>query len=325
MSIKLSYSAVSTYLTCPYKFKLERIDKVPQDRAGSPLFFGTSIDQASGIIFNDKINDIVEYQEFDRERMKRVFYHSLTYANFNDTVINTSLSPLAKYSKADFDLRLLKEDDKVKIVERANQLQFELSQDDIVLFVEECQEKGKVLDTEELKLYNFIGHLCLYRKGKLMLDALKAWSDLNVKEVLSTQRYFRIANEEGDFYSGLLDLEAIMMDGKQWTIDLKTASNPKSQYPDNCIDDATQLHSYAEVSVRNVGYLVLGKSIRVKEPKVDLRTVCGKVTDEMIDKTFDKIDGVLQAVKREEFPKNFDACFQFGQKCVHWQRCRGIK
>jgi hypothetical protein len=319
--INLSYSAISTYLTCSEKYRLERVEKIPQEYAKTPLWFGSSIDSASSVIFNDKINDFFEYEEYSWDRAVRNFEHSLTYVRFNDKMIDTRYNKLVRYSKADFDLRLLQDEDLEKIRMRSLELEFEdFDKPTMEEFVEYCQGIKGEMDELDLLMYNYIGYHCLYRKGLLLLKAIKDWSDKNVKEVISTQRYFRITNEDGDNYSGLLDLEAILNDGKQYTIDLKTASNPKQQYPENCIDTSMQLHSYAEVGSKLVGYLVLGKSIRVKEPKVDLREVYGEVTDEMLDKSFDIIDNVMQDIKSGKFEKNRDGCFSFGP-CPHMSRC----
>lgn len=324
MSIKLSYSAVSTYLSCGEKYRLERIEKIPMELANSPLWFGSSIDRASEVIFSDKINDLAQYQEYDRNKMLDVFVHALTYINFNDKMIDTRFNDKVRYSKNDLDIRLLDKEDINNIIIRSKELGFEeLTRDDLAEFVEFCQGVKSGLDLEDQLLYNYIGHHCLLRKGILLLDALKDWSDKKLKEVISIQRYFRIVDHEGNAYSGLLDLEAILNDDdRRWVLDLKTASNAKAQYPDNIIDSSMQLAGYAEVSSKNAGYIVLDKNIRVREPRVHLREVYGEVSEELIEKTFDKIEFVLENVKAGIFEKNPDSCFQWG-KCQHYTRCFG--
>lgn len=323
MPINLSYSAVNLYLGCPEKFRLERIEKVPMDLCRSPLFFGSACDQASEVIFCDKINDFGQYEEYSEERLVKVFAHALTYVNFNNSIIDSRYHPLVRYSKADLDLRLLEQEDIDKIVARAKELEFadfdRKTMEEFVQFVQGI--KYGVDDLDQL-LYNYIGYHCLYRKGLLLLKALKDWSDKNVKETISVQRYFEIVNENGDKYRGLLDLEAILYNREGTiTLDLKTASNAVAQYPDNVIDTAMQLHSYAEVGSKNVGYVVLDKSIRVNEPKVRIREVYGYVTEEMLEKTFDVIENVLYNVNAGNFPKNPDNCWSYGQSCQFYKNC----
>lgn len=323
MPINLSYSAVSTYLTCAEKFRMERIEKVPMDLCRSPLTFGSAIDQASEVIFCDKINDFGQYEEYSEERLVKVFAHALTYVNFNNSIIDSRYHPLVRYSKADLDLRLLEQEDIDKIVARSKELEFEdFDRETMEEFVSYIQGIKYGVDDLDQLLYNYIGYHCLYRKGLLLLKALKDWSDKNVKETISVQRYFEIVNDNGDKYRGLLDLECTFYEREgSWIMDLKTASNPLAQYPDNIIEDASQLHSYAEVGSKNVGYIILGKNILVKEPKVKVREVYGYVTEEMLEKTFDKIQLVLDNVNAGKFPKSPDNCFQFGSRCQHYKSC----
>ena len=42
----LSYSAISTYLTCPLKYKFHYIDQLPPAFTSSSLAFGSSIHEA---------------------------------------------------------------------------------------------------------------------------------------------------------------------------------------------------------------------------------------------------------------------------------------
>lgn len=302
---------------------MERIEKVPMDLCRSPLTFGSAIDQASEVIFCDKINDFGQYEEYSEERLVKVFTHALTYVNFNNSIIDSRYHPLVRYSKADLDLRLLEQDDIDKIVARAKELDFEDFDGNVIEeFTQFCQGIKYGLEDFDQLLYNYIGYHCLYRKGLLMLKALKEWSDKNVKETISVQRYFEIVNENGDKYRGLLDLEAILYDREgQWTIDLKTSANAKQSYPDNIIETAMQLHSYAEVGSKQIAYLVLDKNILVKEPRVKVREVYGYATEEMLEKTFDTIEKVLSNVNAGNFPKNPDACWGYGVRCSHYKNC----
>ncbi|MGE4302001.1 MAG: PD-(D/E)XK nuclease family protein, partial [Victivallaceae bacterium] len=60
-----SYSAFSTYLTCPLKFRFQYIDGIPPERTGSCFAFGRAIhaalsEYAIRVVTPDEVEDIFE-------------------------------------------------------------------------------------------------------------------------------------------------------------------------------------------------------------------------------------------------------------------------
>lgn len=312
-----SYSSLSTYMECGMKYKLLYIDNLTEDCLHSHFFLGHSLDEASSVIFQDKMKD--NPVPFDRNRMIESYIESSKKHRHLGVEVDIPKNPLVNYSKGQVQIELLEQEDADAIFEYADELEFEL--DSIESYVEHCQGKGVVLSDGEKSLYNYICWHTYMRKAIMLLDELKKWSDENIKEVISIQRKFEIENEEGDILVGYMDLEAVMMDDSFRLLDLKTASNPKAQYPDGCIDTAMQLHIYSQESSNLVGYVILDKAIRVREPRVRTRTVLGEVSEEVLDETFEMIDNAIQGIKAGEFEKNKDACFAYGSKCFGWNYC----
>lgn len=320
--IRLSYSAIEVYNTCSEKFRLERILKLVPTSIATPLFLGSAFDQASEVIFKAKMkgSDDKYLSVFSQDEMVANFHQALSVIDYQGDKINITKSTKVKYSKADVLPELLEPED----IEAINKylIEKEIELDSIEEYVEYFKAKKERIE-EEVEIYNYIGWLCLYRKGLMMLDALKEWSDNNILEIKSIQNYFKIMNEENDTFSGLSDLEAILIDDPNTvvTIDLKTSSNPKQQYPDNCIETSKQLAIYSETTGNEkVGYLIVSKDIKKRKPRVQIRTVFGKIEAKQRDEVFEIIDNTLQNVKLGKFEKNTDACWQFG-KCSMYDYC----
>jgi len=81
-----------------------------------------------------------------------------------------------------------------------------------------------------------------------------------------------------------------------------------------------QLHIYSQEAYPQVGYVILDKMIRKREPRARVREVYGEVTEEMLDSTFDTIDEVLHNIMDKEFPKNMNSCYRYG-KCGFYDLC----
>ena len=317
--INLSYSAVDSYLSCSEKFRLERIEKLMPEVTGMALIFGKAIDEASEIIFRDKMKTD-QYLKFDRKVMMSLLKYRLTNVEYQGKTIYGVTSTKIKYSKADVQPELLLPSDIISIRNYLDTKGLEV--ENIYQYIEYFKDK-KSPDDEEIELYNYIAHHALFRKGELMLDVLKEWADNNLIEVKSFQRFFQIENDEGDVLRGLIDLEAILKSApnKVITIDLKTATNAVKQYPDDIISRSKQLAIYSEFSTSDVGYLILDKEIKKREPRVRLREVYGVANDELKDEVFDRIDEALMGIKAGKFEKNLDNCFAFG-KCFAYDLCR---
>lgn len=316
-TMQVSYSAIDTYLSCSEKYRLERILKIIPDTINTAFMFGKSIDSASEVIFKPFMKD---GPTFDREEMLKVFKEQLTNIDYQGEILYAPTHPKVKYSKADVQAELLEYDDNKAIREFVETT--DLILDHIPKFIDYFKDT-KIKIEDEVIVYNFIAWHCLYRKGILMLDALKKWADENVKEVISLQRKIEIINDNGDNLVGYIDLEAVLKsDNILRTIDLKTASQPKQQYPDHKISESMQLAIYAECSQPEVGYVILDKVIKKKAPRVAIRELRGTITEEQLDETFETIDKAMSGIRAGKFEKNTDSCFAYG-KCSFYNLCHG--
>lgn len=319
--LNVSYSKLSTYNQCPYKYKLQYKDYIIPEYIPSPFFVGTALDEASSVILKSKMKG-TEYEEFSYIKMIEVFTRFMTEYKFQLEDIYLPTSHLPKYAKSDMSLELLDIDD-------INDIEIFMSErgidSPIMEFIENmysAMKKGRHNVTQsDLEVYNYIIWLSLFTRGKMMLDTLKTWIDDNVEEVHSIQRKFKITNEEGDNLNGAMDIECTMKDGIKRVLDLKTAAQPKATYPDNIVETAMQLHIYSQESVPQVGYVILDKSVRVKEPRIRIRYVEGEVNEVMLDNTFEFIEDTMNKIKNEEFPKNEESCFLMG-KCDYIGLCK---
>lgn len=317
--INVSFSKLSTYETCPKKYEIEYVQYLTPDKLSTPLFFGSAIDIASELIFLSKHVDEKLRKKHSKEEIEAVFLQNVTTVKWQNEDLHIPTSDKVSYSKADMQPELLTEEDLKEFAEFQKDSPLEV--EDVDQFMEYCKDT-KNITSDERYLYNFLVWKSMCHKGLMMLETLSEWFEENVESVYHIQRRIKIDNEDGDVLRGMLDLEVKMKDGTDRVLDLKTASNAVAQYPDDCINDAMQLHIYDQESdMEKVGYVVLDKSIRKKNPRVRIREVYGEVTDEMQDKTFDKIDNILTKIKNKEFDKNFDACYTYG-KCPYYDYCR---
>lgn len=317
--LRVSYSSIDTYLTCSEKYRLERIVKIIPEMINTAFVFGKSIDSASDVIFRPFMQDAKPY---DRNEMLAVFKDTLTTIDYLGEMIHAPTCLKVKYSKADVQSELLEKEDLKVIQEFIDKSDLEIT--NIQQFIDYYKE-SKIKIDDETSIYNFIAWHCLYRKGIMMLDTLKKWADDNILEVVSIQRKIEIRNDNDDLLIGYIDLEArLKRDGILRTIDLKTASKPKTQYPEDKISKSMQLAIYSEVTQKEVGYVVIGKEIKKKAPRVIIHELMGEITEEQLDDTFEKIDLAMAGIRAEKFEKNLSACFLYGP-CQFRDLCHGGK
>lgn len=297
------------------KYKLQYINGLTTETFQSHFPFGLACDSASSVIFEAKLKD--DPIPFNQTRMVEAFLKNMNDYKHLGAIVEVPTNLLVRYSKGQVQLELLTQENADDIFAFAGEMNIEL--DSIEQFTIECQSK-KSLSENEQRLYNLICWHTFVVKGLLLLDELKKWSDENIKEVISIQRKFEITNAENDLFYGYMDIEAVMMDGSFRLLDLKTASNPETQYPNDIIDRAMQLHIYSQESSNLTGYIILDKKIRVREPRVRTKIILGEVTEEMLDKTFEEIDNAIGNIKAKKFERNKNECFRFG-KCSYYDLC----
>jgi len=300
--MRLSFSAVDTFNSCARKYKLNYIDKIRPIQKPSPFSFGSSIDEASEHYLNN-LGDVC-----NAFKSLAVYETAMRKEHAENDV---------KYSQVDVQLELIEESVLDKIVDGSG-----MDIEDPKDFLKYCKENMLHLDESEIKLLKSIQIEAVVAKGKMMLPLLFDWADENIEEVHSCQRKIEVSNEEGDTFVGYLDFEVTLKNGKRYIIDLKTSSNPGLYYPDDSACNSDQLAIYSEhTDIENVGYFVLDKKIRKREPRVRSREVRGIITEEKKDEIFTKIEETRIKINEGRFNKNTDACFNFG-KCVYFNYCK---
>lgn len=317
-NIKLSNSAINTYTDCGYKYKLNYVDRIRINYLKSSFIFGGAVDAAmEAILLNkkDKLN----------EDPYLVFLDKMFESELNGEKINLSNSSRCRYSKVDVQLELLDETDLSRLKERMDELGFDTadySVEDFWNYYDESTKKKLALTDKDYLMFSYIAFLSLLQKGRLIIKELQKWSDKNVKEVVSTQKYVEVENEAGDILRGYLDFVVVLNNGKTTLLDLKTSSDPKRDYPDGCVQTSQQLAIYYDqINVDQAGYLVAGKKLKKKDPKVQIREVYGDISEDDLNVVFDKIDVVLSDIKEEKFEKNDKSCFNYGG-CEYFSLCK---
>lgn len=316
--IYLSNSAINTFTDCGYKYKLHYIDRIRTNYTSSSLLFGGAIDAAFEAMLNN-----FKGEEFEDPYL--IFTDKMFDTEINYEKRRIPKTSNCKYSKADVDLKLLDEKDLEEIARYMEELGYDMSDysvKDFWEYYDESTKAKKTLKDKDFLVFGYIAFTSLIQKARLILPKLQEWIDDNVLEVHSTQEEIRIEDEDGNILRGYLDFIVTLKDGRKVLMDLKTSADPKRAYPEGCVEESQQLNIYfQEVEVDEAGYLVVGKKIKVRDPKVSLLEVYGKINEENLDKTFDKIQDVLYSIKNEEFDKNLDACWNYGG-CQYWNLCK---
>lgn len=316
MKLQLSNSQINTYLDCPRKWKLQKVDRLRPNWTTSALLFGSALDAAvESILLKEGKDPLQVYSE--NMRLEGLQVNGKVYENANEAI------RYIRYSAGDLDFDLIPPS---RISGLNHFVQNEgIEVDDYKEFLDFCKEKRKkkkALTKDEQFVYNSIAHMCLWSKGELIIPEVKNWIDENVTEVHSVQKKIEIENVLGDRFIGYLDFIVTLNDGRKVLIDLKTSSDPNKYYPEDAASRSRQLAIYAqEEGIEHVAYLVIDKKIRKREPRVRLKFVEGIITDEHLDEVFDEIEDVTVAIKEKEFPKNENSCFNFGG-CEYRDFCK---
>lgn len=309
---RLSNSSINTYSECPYKYKLDKVDRIRPTWKSSSLLFGSAIDAAmEAILSGDKELCGEDY-----------FVNNMVETEINGKKVKTFKTSNIRYTSGDVQEELLDKSDFKLLNEYAEELEIQIDEGYTFSdFIEYYKKNKKKADKEEHLLFSAVAYLCLFQKGIMMIPLLEDWAEKNVAEVHDIQRKINIENEDGDYITGYLDFIVTLKDGRKVLMDLKTSSDAKKYYPDGCVEESQQLHIYAEdVGLEDAGYLVVDKKIRKREPRVRLREVYGKINEKSLDKVFEKVEEVLYNIKDEKFEKNKNSCFNYGG-CQYYSLC----
>lgn len=289
--INLSYSAAQKYLTSPFAYFAHYFLRLRTASTGSALVFGGALDEGLNSLLADKRDG----KEPDLDKAKLAF----------DESFGKHKVASIKYSKADLDASLLGcsdincvyRDNKVGTNGRCN-----------------CKEEMQGVDP---------AWVALSRKGHILIEEYNKQIMPKLEKVLLVQHKIDMKNEDGDAFTGIIDLVA-QIDGKVYVIDNKSTTKP---YTANSANESSQLATYFEAireeyNPHGVAYITVPKTIRkVKKPVVDISIIYGQAGEQLIDKTFSEYDGVLQGIRKGRFPCTPEVCCSSPWGCDYRRYC----
>lgn len=250
--------------------------------SGSALFFGAALDEALNSLLNDK----KEGRESNVEKAKAVFLKEFTMQTI-DGVDRYLYDPgVVKFSKADLDESLLTKED-----------------------------RGSGLN---------LSWCSMNRKGQILIEEYAEQVLPRLEKVLLVQHEINLTNEAGDTFTGIVDLVA-QIDGKVYLCDNKSTS---ITYAADSANESQQLATYYEAlrdeyKLDGVMYITIPKKIRKRKmPRIDIKFIEGQIPDELIEKTFEDYDKVLDGVKNARFECTPEKCCSTPWGCDFQRYCR---
>jgi len=358
--IRLSNSAVDKYDQCRRLYKYHYIDKIREDSIGSPLFFGSSIDEALNCLLLQKKKELDEEEkELVKQDPTELFDLKFREIEYNNETLYPMKSLKVRYSTADYDEDILQEEDLVIMTNFLVENNFEDHQNpkEVMKQIKLCiKQDGFIsLDDEDKIFYNLSNWLSLRRKGHLMITTYYKELMPQIKEVLSIQKKIELPNDDDDLIIGYIDFVAILNDSKTYICDNKTSS---MKYKPDSVKESQQLTIYCEAeNVQNGAYFVLVKKIRkIKhktcrtckttttgrektckeggtgknrcsgefdvevENQIVTQVVQDEISEEQREVVFDSIEEVLFDIREGDFEKNTK------DNCFHFgRRCPYFK
>lgn len=262
MSIRLSFSAAQRYLLSPMSYYLHYLARIRPIQLSSPLIFGAALDEGLNSLLIDKKEGL----EPNLNKALNVFTLAFQYIEDNGKKLNLAYDfTSVKYSKADLDESLLTKWQKASGIN---------------------QSWGSLLN-----------------KGLIMIQEYHEQALPQIQKVLAVQLEINLPNEQGDVLTGIVDFIA-EIDGKRFIVDNKSTS---VNYKADSADNSEQLHTYFEAlrdeyNLDGIMYLTISKKIyKKKKPQVAIHFIPGTVSEEVMTKTFDNYEYVLQGIKNEQF------------------------
>lgn len=356
MKNRLSYTAINTYQTCGYKYKLRYLDKLRSKYFHAALGYGSAIDSGLNKLLTTK----------DVEQAKNEFNKLWQFQWVNKKYVDLSKYELLVYAESDFDAELLQEEDNKKIWDWFQEKVLNFSTPFDVKTEYDCllalkKEQGwDNLTLIQKQYFNYINWLSLRRKGHIMIESYNKKILPQIQEVLAVQKETRLTNSEGDEVVQYLDLIVRWKDGKNILMDNKTSTR---DYEKDSASRSPQLVSYffgakEEFKLDAVGFLVLKKLImknRIKICKscghdgsggrhktcdsVILGKRCGGEWNETISPecyidviindvaptveslVVESFNEANNGIKKEHYPKNLSACKNGPIICEFMGKC----
>lgn len=325
---RISHSAKEKYLECSEKYRLHYIEKLRSPILSSPLFGGSAFDDAVSVLLLRLKKDKTEEEKvLAKKDAKEVLVNSLLKTKHNGEDIYIPTHQYAKYSKADFDINLISDEEIENINKSIYAKDYEyFNQESLFDFVEYCRNEiktKKALQEDDQILFNLINWTSFKNKLLYLLEQYEKDVIPKIEEVFSVQK--KVELSAGDHtLIGFIDFEASWHEepGIVYVCDNKLSSK---SYSDKNMLEAEQLATYCEYTENNRGcYVNTEKNLRKKDPKHRIQIVKGQISEELFEKTFDNFGEVVHNIEQGIFEKNLESgCFSFGQRCPYYNTCRG--
>lgn len=248
--LNISYSSTSCWKRCPEMFRLQYVLGVQAREEGASLVFGIALDNAiNKLLLAIKNNNPIP----SAESIKQIFVES--EKGWRQALNN----PKYKYTKADFDAKVLKQEDWTLINHFEKELGVSLEQARKAF----NQKAFKRMSQQEDLLYCKAAWLSMKNKGFLMIEAFIKDILPQITEVISLQH--KIEGRVGESkLVGYIDLICKLKQyDKPVVIDLKTAA---MSYDNDSVYLSEQLILYLlyagkQLNTTLAGFCVLLKGI----------------------------------------------------------------
>lgn len=318
MSHSVSFSALECYEQCSEKYRLRYKERLSSEKITSPLLFGTAIDAAIELLLLKK-KELLTEAELDLQ------LNEDAYSIFDKTMreqngILLEKNPLCEYFFSDFDPTVLKAEDLALLNKQYPSI------GDFEEFFIQCKKKinsKQTLKTGSKIIFNHMCWLSLYRKGEMLIAAYERDILPQIHRVYDIQKEIVLENASGDKLRGKIDFIASFETDieSKYILDNKTSSKA---YAKDSVANSIQLVIYCEAENSDrAGYVVMEKTLRVKEPRARTQLILDKVTEEQKQKVFDKVETQLNNIASEVYEKkaNPKDCSFFGRPCEFFNLC----
>jgi hypothetical protein len=348
--IRLSHSAQDKYLMCPKEYYLHYIEKLRSEKMGSPLIFGTAIDNACENYIVDRVP----------LRAREIFKSLMRIQKINDEETELAHTTKIEYLSSDFDSELLTESDNELLIKDT----IFANPKELYDNLKDKREKTPELMTEDDSLrWNYLNWISLYRKGKYLINGFMDFVDENVEHVYATQPEIELADEHGNAVTGKADFIVKLKDHSHPVVlDLKTSSK---YYDNKSVIESKQLALYTLYfrefypGMKKAGFVVLNKNLKKNRekicrvcgfdnsgknhkkcsnvvngercngdfdikifPEAKVQFVFDTVPESMIDSVLEGMNLTQELITNKEFPENRENCVRYGKfKCPYYDLC----
>lgn len=355
--LKLSHSGKNKFQTCPKSYELRYVKKYVSRLKGSPLFFGSAIDNALNYMLEHKDDEnVVQVSKsiFDEHWFKQK-------DNKYDEVELPKCEEVSYY-KSDFDPMLLDYGDWIQLPDNILELRENIE-------IRKSEIGWWNLEPIERQTYNFSCWLSLRKKGLMFIDAYYKDIIPKIKKTIAVQMELSLSDGADASLTGFIDAIVELQDGRVAVLDNKTSSKA---YAEDSVQTSEQLALYQ--AILNVyteddshpwnlyidccAYAVLGKKLRKKTTKVcdscghtvtdgshktctnmrggkrcggdwkksfeltvDTQFIVDNIPAKMHDDVLSNAENVIVAIQKSDFPQNFEACKGVYGMCEYYNLC----